>query len=163
MLKKLISIASAAVLLSKVALADSQSFVIAPNTQTNILAAPIKLLSLTVVATNAVTFNIFDAPGNTQTNIVGAYSNLVQYATNVGQTYTDFFGKPTTNWLTNALVTLTNSVPARTNNYPTIFTYTAGSNTTTRIQGINATFISGILVTNNSANTLILVPEYSGN
>jgi hypothetical protein len=81
----------------------------------------------------------------------------------VSQIYTDFFNKPTTNWLTNALVTVTNSNPARTNTYPTIFTYTAVSNTTTRIPNINATFVNGILVTNNSANTLILVPDYTGN
>lgn len=163
MLNKLISITSAALLFCGVAFADQQTFTIGANTQSNILNAPMKLLSLTVLATNAVTLNIYDAPGNTTTNIVGAYSNLVQYATNVSQTYTDFFGKPTTNWLTNALVMTTNSVPSKTNNYTQVFSMTFGSNTTTVLSPLSINFANGILVTNASGNTVVITPQYTGN
>lgn len=162
-MKKLILIACASVAFVTGALADSQSFTIGGNTQSNIFPQALKLLSLTVTTTNANTILIYDAPGNTITNNVGAYSNLVQYATNVSQIYTNFYGVATTNWLTNALVTTTNSVAAHTITYPLVFTQTFPSNVTVSIPNLNAMFQNGILITNQSANTLVITPTYSGN
>ena len=162
-MKKLISISLLAVGLSSAALADSQTFVIAPNTQSNLFPQSIKLLSMSVLATNAATITIYDAPGNTTTNIVGSYTTLSRYATNVSQVYTDFFGKPTTNWLTNAIVILTNSFAAQTNTYPQVFAQSYASNSTTTIPNISLLFVNGVLLTNNSGNTVTLTVQYTGN
>lgn len=161
MKKIILSIITASALFS--AKADTFTWVIPANTITNILPSPMKLTSMSILATNAVTISVYDAPGTVFTNNVGAYSNLVQYATNVSQIYTDFFGKPTTNWLTNALVTATNSVTGRSISYPLIFSQSVASNTTANLLGLNLSFVSGVMVTNNSANTATLTVNYTGN
>lgn len=162
-MKKLYTIALLTAGLISSAFADSQSFTIPGNTQTNIFPQSLKFNSLSVTATNAATFLIYDAPGSTITNIVGAYSNLVQYATNFTYSYTNFFGASNGYIATNVLVTITNSVPSRTNTYPLIITQSVGSNVTANLPNLNASFVYGVLVTNQSANTLILTPTYSGN
>lgn len=162
-MKKLILIAACALSLVSGVLADSQSFVIGPNTQTNIFPQSLKLLSLNVLSTNATAISIYDAPGNTITNNVGAYSNLVVYATNVTVSYTNFFGASNGYIMTNALVTLTNSVAAHTITYPLVFSQSFPSNTTINIPNLNAAFQMGVLVTNSSANTITITPTYTGN
>lgn len=143
--------------------ADSQSFTIPGNTQTNIFPQSLKINSMNVIATNSATLLFYDAPGTTITNIVGAYSNLVQYATNFTYSYTNFFGASNGYIATNVLVTTTNSIPSKTNTYALVFTQAYGSNTTVNFPNLNATFVNGILVTNQSANTIIITPSYSGN
>lgn len=162
-MKKIILSLIAASGLIMSASADTFTWVIPANTITNILPAPMKLTSLTVLATNAVTLSIYDAPGTVFTNNVNAYSNLVQYATNVGQIYTNFYGVTTTNWLTNALVTVTQSVSGRSISYPLIFSQSFASNTTATLPGLGLNFVNGVMVTNNSANTASLTVNYTGN
>lgn len=163
-MKKLITIAGLAVMfVAQSVFADSQSFVIGANTITNILPAPMKLTSISILATNAVTLSIYDAPATSFTNIVGSYSNLTQYATNVSIIYTNYWGVNTTNWLTNALVTATNSVPSRTNSYPLVFTQSVASNTTANLNPLQISFVNGVMVTNASANTATLTVNYTGN
>lgn len=162
-MKKLILIAGLLVSLVTSAKADSQSFVIGANTITNIFPGPMKITSLSILATNAVTLSIYDAPGIVFTNNVNAYSNLTQYATNVSVIYTNYYGVLTTNWLTNALVTSTQSVAGRSITYPLIFTQSVSSNTTAIIPNLSMTFLYGVMVTNNSGNTVTLTPTYTGN
>lgn len=162
-MKKIITIAGLAVSLVSSVFADSQSFVIPANTTTNIFPAPMKLTSISILATNAVTLSIYDAPATSFTNIIGSYSNLTQYATNVGLIYTNYWGVATTNWLTNALVTATNSVPSRTNSYPQVFTQSVASNTTANLSGLGITFVNGVMVTNASGNTATMTVNYTGN
>lgn len=162
-MKKIITIAGLAVSLVSFMYADSQSWTVPANTVTNILPAPMKLTSISILATNAVTLSIYDAPGTSFTNIVGAYSNLTQYATNVSLIYTNYYGVNTTNWLTNALVTATNSVASRTIAYPLIFAQSVASNTTANLPGLSMSFVNGVMVTNNSANTATLTVNYTGN
>jgi hypothetical protein len=162
-MKKLLIVALLAAGLLSSALADSFTWVIAPNTITNILPAPVKLTSLSVVATNAVTFNIYDAPGTVFTNNVGAYSNLVQYATNVSVIYTNFFGASNGYIMTNVMVTATNSVAGRSISYPLIFSQSVGSNTTANLGPLSLSFVNGVMLTNNSANTLSLTVGFTGN
>jgi len=161
MLKKL-TLALVCVGILSSAVADTATFVIPPNTQTNIFPAPVKLLSLSVLATNACTVLMYDAPGTATTWSATAYTNYTQYATNVSQIYTNFFGVATTNWLTNALVRYTNSVAASTNNYQQVFAQSYASNTTTTIPNLGITFVNGVLLTN-AANTLTITVSYTGN
>lgn len=162
-MKKLILIAACALTFVSGALADSQSFSLGGNTQSNLIPQSIKINSLSVTTTNAVTLLFYDAPGNTITNNVNAYSNLVQYATNVSVIYTNFFGTSNGYIMTNVLVTQTNSVAGHTITYPLIFTQSYPSNVTVSLPNLNAVFQNGVLVTNQSANTVLITPTYTGN
>lgn len=163
MKKLLLSLVAGACLLSASAYADSQAYVIGPTTATNILRGTFKITSLSVLATNAVAFNIIDAPGTTLTNNVPGYTNYNQYATNIAQWYTNFFGVLNTNWLTNVLVTQTNAVAASSLTYPVVMTQSVPSNTTANIPNLGVTFVNGVLVTNTSANTMTITVTYTGN
>lgn len=162
-MKKLILIAACALTFVSGALADSQTFSLGGNTQSNLIPQSIKINSLSVTTTNTVTLLFYDAPGSTITNNVGAYSNLVVYATNITFSYTNFFGASNGYILTNGLVTLTNSVAAHTITYPLVFTQSYPSNVTVNLPNLNALFQNGVLVTNQSANTVLITPTYSGN
>lgn len=163
-MKKLtLALICAGILTTALTFADSLSFVIPANTTTNIFPAPIKITRVSILATNQVTLSIYDAPSTSFTNIVGSYSNLTQYATNVSIIYTNYWGVGTTNWLTNALVTATNSVSARTNTYPLIFTQIVQSNTTANLPNLGLTFVNGVMLTNASANTATITLDYTGN
>lgn len=162
-MKKLILIACAALMFVSGVRADSQTFSLGGNTQSNLFPQSLKIQSLSVTTTNAVTLLFYDAPGNTITNNIGAYSNLVSFATNIPVIYTNFFGASNGYYLSNVLVTATNSVAGHTITYPLIFTQTYPSNGTFNLPNLNAVFQNGVLVTNQSANTVLITPTYSGN
>lgn len=147
-MKKLILTSILTGLFGMSALADTFTWVVPANTGTNILPGPVKITQLVVTTTNTTTVSFYDAPGVQLTNMVAPYTNYTFYATNVSQIYTDFFAKPTTNWLTNALVKITNSSPILTNNYSQIFSQQFASNTTTTVPNMGVTFMNGVLMTN---------------
>ena len=144
--------------------ADSTAWTIAVNASTNLLSAPMKVTSAVIVATNTVTLQFYDSPNTGLTNYTSAYTNYTRYATNIQQFWTNFFGALNTNYLTNVMVTITNSNPAATNFYQPVFTFTALSNTTATIPNLSGLFINGVVVSNtSSANTAILTLNYTGN
>lgn len=118
---------------------------------TNVLKASQSLALNSVLFANgtgsAVTIELFDAPTNALTFSVGAYTNTLQYVSNVVSTVVGITGH--TNTFTNStLVTVPNSVSSATVAYRSIIkaTIPANSSLTVPLETIAA---YGVLATNN--------------
>lgn len=94
---------------------------------------------------------LFDAPTNTMTYIIGAYTNYSSFVYTNSATHTDILG----NTVTNAYKYLTNvptAVIQTTNQYRQLGAFSVPSGETVTIQYENPSpFFQGILVTNNGA------------
>jgi hypothetical protein len=96
---------------------------------------------------SAVTIELFDAPTNTLTYTVGAYTNTLSYVSNIVSTVVGITGH--TNTFTNStLVTVANSVVANTNNYRSILKATIPANASLTIP-LETIAAYGVLATNN--------------
>ena len=119
--------------------------------------------TLTSAANNTATVWIYDTPASAGTNLtftVGAYSNITSYVTNYITTWTNYYG--VTNSVTNlALVDITNSVAASTNNYPKMYVLTAGTNSTVQFNNLNTRFQYGVTATNAAGGAATLILQYT--
>ena len=146
------------------ALAASTSVVVQPGTFTNLLSlgssgyARVTALSVTANSTN-VTVAFIDTPTNVLTYVSPAYTNLVSYATNYIQSWTNYYGA-TNSWTNMTLVDVANTVAATTNNYPTRVAVGALAGTSTIINPANYKFEDGIWVTNNSTGIATITATY---
>lgn len=101
---------------------------------------------LTTPAATASTITMTDGTTNRLTYTLPAYSNLTSYATNYITSYTNFFG--VVNSFTNvALIDITNSVAASTNNYRIPFQASVATNSTVQFNG-QYFFLNGVWATN---------------
>lgn len=160
-MKKLLIALLVASGLSLTAKADSQAFTIATATCSNLLSAPVKVTQIiyTAPANNNTSFKLIDSPTTTLTNIIGAYSTVTQYATNYVATYTNFFGV-TNAWTNLALVSLTNTVTAQTNNFPVRADLAASTNNTIILNNVSYFFQQGLTITNTGAGNATLSITY---
>ena len=105
--------------------------------------------------TNIAQVLFVDTYTNSLTYTNASYNVRASYATNYINTWTNFYGtvQSTTNI---ALIDITNTVPATTNNFPQKFTVASTSGGSATYPAINAYFVSGVWVTNMTTNTAII-------
>lgn len=118
--------------------------------------------TVTAPANSNVFLTIYDAPaGNTNYKYtVGAYSNIVTYATNYITSWTNYYGY--TNYLTNiAIVDVTNNNNSATATYPLVYIWNVNTNLTTTYQGLNTFFKQGMLITNNNNAAAVITLQYT--
>ena len=155
---KLISI-GVGLMIAGSAVANTVSVTVLPGTMTNLLAFYSNMGSVLVkqivvaatVATNASLLFI-DTPTNSLVlSSTVAYTNILSYATNNINTWTNFYGvvSSTTNI---ALIDIKQSIPGYTNNYPQRLSLIVPASTTVAYQGVNYYFDQGIWVTNTSTS-----------
>ena len=165
MKKSIISIISA-VAFGASAFAGSTTVTVVPGGFTNLLTlfpgfAYVQQVSVTASTATNVSVLILDTPTNSLTYVVPAYTNYVKYATNYFTYYTNYYGATTYSYTNFALLTLTNSTPQATNNYPVRISAAALANTTVTygsVAGLSYFFDYGIWATNTgSGNATITI------
>lgn len=140
------------------------SAILSPNQSTNsasfITPGALKVTQIILAANGTnTTVQLYDAPTNTFSYVVSAYTNYLSYQTNYITLYTNFFG--VVNSFTNvAMVDYTNSVGQATNNYVLRVAPATAAGTSTKFDLVNYYFQNGILFTNNSAGTATISITY---
>lgn len=143
----------------------AQTSVIVPaNTMTNFILLsgnPTKVLSVSAAtfSTNSANIFIYDTPTNQFLYTNAAYTNILSYATNWINTWTNYYGR--TNSVTNiALIDVTNTVTGTTNSYNLEFAASIGTNATVTANNVNAVFTYGVWVTNQSVGASTVTITY---
>lgn len=109
--------------------------------------------------TNAASVYLVDTRTNSLTYTTAAYSNVVSYATNYIDRYTNFFG--VVNSFTNvALIDTTNVVAAATNNFNIPFQGIAPTNSSLLYAGQQYYFANGVWATNLSSGSATVTITY---
>lgn len=158
------SLISVGLFVAKIATATTYSVLIPAATATNLTlvpgAAKITQIIASCQGTNLSTFYIYDSPSNSFLYTNSAYSNILSYATNYVNTYTNYYG--VTNITTNLnLVDITNSVAATTNTFPLRISASIPSNSVATIfSGVNYYFTSGAWATNSGSGAVTLTVTY---
>lgn len=131
--------------------ADTLSFSLAGGTGSNVLVLGAgKVLSVTVRSSSATNglINFYDSPFNTNTYIIGAFTNVTKSTATTNQVYTNIFGALNTNSYTVIRYT-TNTLTAGARLRPLLFSFTTVSNTVeSREYDAGVPFGQGILATN---------------
>jgi hypothetical protein len=136
--------------------AFSTSMTIQPGVMTNFPIVVTGALKVTQVivsasATNVANLKFVDTLTNSLTVTNAAYTNILTYATNVTQIYTNYYGVIQTNILTNQLVDVTNTVAAATNNCNIPLSYNVATNATVTTSSAGYYFVNGLWITNAAA------------
>lgn len=114
---------------------------------------------LTAPAGANATVAVYDSPTNNFTYTNASYSILYTYVTNAITLYTNYWGA--TNSFTNAaLVSVTNTVAASTNNYTAKFVAGAPTNASALYNQGTYTFNNGVWATNTGPSTITITVTY---
>lgn len=134
--------------------AASTSVTVLAGVMTNfnlLVSAPLKVSQVIITSptTNAASFQFIDTYTNWLKFTNVAYTNILSYATNWINTWTNFYG--VTNSVTNlALIDVTNTVLGTTNLFNVNLIASSPTNTSTKFDNLNQTYLYGLWVTNTS-------------
>ncbi len=136
--------------------AASVTYVASAASTNNILASAGAITSVVLNGAGAtsVKVSLFDAPTNTLTYVIGAYTNYTPTIYNVTNVYSAPFDTTVTNIAT-VLSNVPSSVAQATNTYRTVASYSVPTNDTVTITyDTIVPFNRGLLVTNSQAVTI---------
>lgn len=125
----------------------------------NVGSLVVRTVSLTAPASTNVSLIFVDTPTNILVFTNAAYTNRIQYATNVITSYTNYYGVAVL-YTNLGLITATNTVAAGTNAYPIRGIYGAAINSSAVYNPAVMYFDAGIWVTNNSGGTAVVNVTY---
>lgn len=160
-MKKMIASLMLIGLVSTLSAATSISTSVVPNrvvsllTSNNATINQISIQNTSAVALATVVF--YDAPFTNLVFSYSAYSNTVYVRTNYPYIYTNFFGAVTTNYWSNIVYGLTQSNPAATNYFASVWSATINSNTTATYAPPGGQFVSRGLAMTNTAGVVAIV------
>lgn len=165
-MKKFITLLFIALLLGMVSSkAATTTILVNAGSCTNLLGFAARVTQVLVSAPTVTNTSVLliDAPTNVLTFVQPAFTNVLTYATNVVNSYTNYFGVPTLITNYGALVDMPNAVAASTNLYPQRLSLAALAGTTITADNVNYYFGTGVTVTNNSTGSANVTITYFGN
>lgn len=164
-MKKLILTGLFAIGLAFASHARTVSVSIPPGGITNILNTSVAVQQIILSAPTATNTSVtlVDSPTNVTTFVQLGFTNTLSYATNIVNSYTNFWGTLTQVTNFNALVDVPVAVPQTTNAYPVrIGNAAALASTSTKFDNVNYYFNSGVTITNTSSGNATVSITYTG-
>ena len=119
-------------------------------------SARVQAITIANTAASANTVTFYDAPSTVLTNIVGAYTNYVQFATNIVSVYVTPSGISQTNTVA-GIYTAAQAVAQSTNNYSTLGSFAVPANTTITFSPVSGWLAAFGVAMANTTNATVTV------